>query len=273
MAEGKGQTEPALRRRLRADQRQAALTGSGTALVLGFVLIATAAAYVLGQRGLLAERVWQMALAAGLAVVVAKIALDLTLPVTDPWRLRRVLGEAFGPQMRQEGEVSRLARLVIEFRVRLAEAAAKAGRGRQRELAGVMLALDGWIDSLVMLAQDVAQHRGEARFQQGLARAARERRDEIGSRLTGAHETAAVALGGLSAQIESAEGYARRVEAAQLVLEGSIAAFGAVSGQLAQALTGGPLPDSAALLRQIDAERARIARQLAPAALDAPLAE
>lgn len=266
---------PALRRKLRAARIEAALTETGTALLLGFVLVAAAAAYVAGLRGLVLPSAWAIALGAGLPVVAGKMALDALDRSGDAARVRQVLSEAFGPDMAQDTELSRQARMVIEFRARLAEAEAKSGSVGRRSVAGLVLHLDRWLDGMVRLAHEIAAHRGEASFQSGLA--ARARCSEISARLTGADPFLVAQLQatqeGLIAQIAAAEGYARFVESGRLKLEQSVAAFGAVSGEVGRALSGAGTAQSATALFQrigeevgvVERQIARIAAQEAPA--------
>lgn len=268
---------PALRRKLRAARIEAALTQTGTALLLGFVLVAAAAAYVAGLRGLVLPSAWAIALGAGLPVVAGKMALDALDRSGDAARVRQVLSEAFGPDMAQDTELSRQARMVIEFRARLAEAEAKSGSVGRRSVAGLVLHLDRWLDGMVRLAHEIAVHRGEASFQSGLAARARARCSEISARLTGADPFLVAQLQatqeGLIAQIAAAEGYARFVESGRLKLEQSVAAFGAVSGEVGRALSGAGTAESATALFQrigeevgvVERQIARIAAQEAPA--------
>lgn len=266
---------PALRRKLRAARIEAALTQTGTALLLGFVLVAAAAAYVAGLRGLVLPSAWIIALGAGLPVVAGKMALDALDRSGDGARVRQVLSDAFGPDMARDAELSQQARMVIEFRARLAEAEAKSGSAGRRAVAGLVLNLDRWLDGMVRLAHEIAAHRGEAGFQSGLAARARGRHEEITARLPLADPALATqlraTLDGLSAQIAAAESYARFVETGRLKLEQSVAAFGAVSVEIGRSLTGaGSLGSATALFQRIGEEAGIVERQIARITQEAP---
>lgn len=269
MAAPKAKAARSLRHRLYQARLDAALTGTGSAVVLGFVIIASAATYVLGLRGFLRSDAWMVALGAGATVMVIKVGLDLIAPTADTARLRRVLIEAFGEDMRNDAELSRQARQAIEFRVRLAEAEERADRFSRRRVSAILAGLDIWMDGIVRLAHEVAAHRGEANFQSGLASKARERRKEMQSRATKAEGDATLTgqlrgtITGLDRQIAAAADYTRFVEAGRLKLESSVAAFGAVNGQLIMALADGREPEAIALTARIAEETAAIERHIA----------
>jgi hypothetical protein len=221
-----------------------ALTGTGTALLLGGVIIVSVLAYIAGERGMMRPEAWVYGLAAGLGVLVLKVVGELLERGEEAGLWRDVLTAEFGPDMRQDAEVSRLARQVIEFRVRLADAHAKAEAAERRRIAPNLSGLDVWIDGIVRLAREVSALRAEASFQSGLATRARSRRKEVQGQATGStdHELARQmerTVEGLGAQIATAEDVSRFVESGLLKLEQSVAAFGAACSQLVLALKRG----------------------------------
>lgn len=269
MAAPKAKAAHSLRQRLYKARLEAALTGTGSAVLLGFVIIASAATYVLGLRGFLRAEAWMVALGAGAFVMVIKVGLDLIAPTADTARLRRVLFDAFGDDMRNDAELSRQARQAIEFRVRLAEAEERADGISRRRVSAILVGIDTWMDGIVRLAHEVATHRGEANFQSGLASKARERRKEMQSRATKADGDMALTrqlrgtIDGLDRQITAAADYARFVEAGRLKLESSVAAFGAINGQVIMALADGRVPEATLITARISEETAAIERHIA----------
>lgn len=226
-----------LRRRLRAARIEAALTGPGTALILGGMILVAVLVYVLETRGLMRPGAWLIGLAAGLPVLALKVVFDLSDRADEADLWREVLAAAFGPEMRQDPEVSRQARQAIEFRARLADAEAKAGRAARARIAAFVPRLDPWLEAIVRLAREICAQRGEVTFQSGLATKARSRRAEVEARAGRAGDAdlaaeMAATLSGLGAQIASAEGFSRHVETGVLRLEHSVAAFGSVCSNL-----------------------------------------
>jgi hypothetical protein len=276
MAE-QGSQAAGVRRRFRASRIEAALTGPGTALILGGLLLAAVGAYVLERRGVLVPGAWAFGLAAGLPVLVLKVLGDLFDRDDDAAIWRDVLAAEFGPDMRLDPEVSRQARQVIEFRARLAEATARARPEARRRIAPLVPQLDPWIDGIVRLAREVSTQRSEAQFQSGLASKARSRQDQVQAR-AGSVPDAGLArqlsdtAAGLGAQIASAEGFSRHAEGGLLRLEQSVAAFGAACSQLslmlAQAGDADALPALAASMaegtRMVERDIARIGSQVPP---------
>ena len=244
-----------LRRRRRHARFAAALTGTGSALLLGFVLVASAASFVLGRHGVLAPGAWQIALGAGLAVFVLKATLDIALPPVDTTQLRQILADGFGTTMAQDAELTRQARMAIEFRARLADAEARARRSARHRLAAPLQRIDDWLDAIADLARQIAARSGEAAFQTGLAARARDRRRQLAASLdtadTGLRADTQRALEGLDAQIATAEGYGQFIAAGRLALETAVAEYGAVTGQLALALAGAQAQPSSEFLQRI----------------------
>jgi hypothetical protein len=232
----------AVRRRFRAIRTEAALTGTGTAVLLAGILLAAVGAYVAGLRGLIAPGAWAYGLAAGLPVLGLKVLGDLYERDDDAALWREALAAEFGPDMRLDPEVTRQARQAIEFRVRLAEAEAKAGSAARARIAPLVGRLDGWMDAIVRLAREVSTQRGEASFQSSLAARARSRQGEVQARAGAADDAElarqlAATAEGLGAQIASAEGFSRHAEGGLLQLEHAVAAFGAACSQLALELS------------------------------------
>ncbi len=270
----------ALGRRVRRLRLEGALMSTGNALLIGAIILGGAVTYVLGQNGQVRPDAWQIALMAGLPVLVLKMALDLTDRSGDAELWRSTLVEAFGKGMQADSELTRQARLAVELRTRLADAEARASRGARRAAAPVLARVDTWMDGMVQLARDIAAHRGEVTFQTGIASRARSRRQEMvktaaGDALDAQRQRT---IDGLSAQIASAEDYARFVEEGSLKLEHSVAALGAVTGQLTRFLAGGGWGDAPELLlTRIAAETDALDRQIralalspAPPALPSP---
>lgn len=258
----------AVRRRLRRARLSAALTMTGTALIMGGVIVSASLAYVMQTWGLLRDGAWAWGLAAGSTVVFAKVLADLFDHSNDAGLWRGVLQEAFGEGMRADTDVARQARLAIEFRTRLAAAEAEADAPSRRMVAADTRQLDAWLDGIVDLARRVASQRGEANFQSGLATRARQRRNEIASRMGEATDEAHAqrlqqAVRGVDAQIKAAENYARAVEAGYLQLEHAVGSFGAVCSQLALVLSQGNAASTPnAFLERIVAERDTVGQLL-----------
>lgn len=264
----------AIRRRFRAARIEAALTGPGTAIILGGLLLAAVGAYVAGLRGMLAPDAWIYGLAAGLPVLALKVWGDLYDRDDDAVVWRQVLTDAFGPEMRLDPEVTRQARQAIEFRVRLAEAEAKAGSAARARTAPLVARLDGWLDAIVRLAREVSTQRGEASFQSSLATRARSRQGEVKARAgTAGDDDLARQLEataqGLGAQIASAEGFSRHAEGGLLRLEHAVAAFGAACSQLVLDLLRGD-GSAAGLAPTMTAEIGMIERDIARLGAEAP---
>jgi hypothetical protein len=257
-----------VRRRLRAARQDAALTGTGTAMVAACVILLTVTGYVLQTWGLLRPGAWAWGLGAGVCVLAGKVALDLFDRSADALHWRSVLSDAFGDGMRADAEVARQARLAIEFRTRLADAEGRADRAALRRIEPELSRLDGWLDGIVELARRVAAQRGEAAFQSGLAARARQRRTEIGAKAGATGDPVLAAqlrqtAEGLEAQIRAAEGYVRSVEASHLRLEHAVGSFGAICSQLALLLSeSGDADVPAALTNRIGAESADVGRQI-----------
>jgi hypothetical protein len=272
-----GSQASGVRRRFRRYRTEAALTGPGTALILGGLMLAAVGAYVLERRGVLVPGAWVWGLLAGLPVLVLKVLGDLFDRDDDAAVWREVLAAEFGSDMRLDPEVSRQARQVIEFRARLAEATARARPEARRRIAPLVPQLDPWADGIVRLAREVSTQRSEAQFQSGLASKARSRQDQVQARAgtvpdAGLARQLSDTAAGLGAQIASAEGFSRHAEGGLLRLEQSVAAFGAACSQLslmlAQAGDAGAVPALAASLaegtRMVERDIARIGSQVPP---------
>jgi hypothetical protein len=259
----------ALRRRFRAARIERAFTGVGTAVITGGVIIAATTAYVLQSWDMLRTGTWAWALAAGLSVLVLKIAADLFDREDDADLWRSVLTAEFGEGMRDDADVTRQARLAIEFRVRLATAEARATVAARRLIADLQPRLDSWLDGIVRLARRVAAQRGEARFQSGLASRTAQRIGQIRAQAAGASDQAHAAqlqatADGLTAQMQAAEGLQRFLDSGYLKLENSVATFGTLTSQLVLILSRGAEDGGRGRIdAQIGEEIAAVERQLA----------
>ena len=239
---------PSLRRRLFRRRLSGTLAGRGTALALGAVLIVTAAAYVLGVRGVLAPVAWQAGLAAGLGFVVLRAVLGLVGQRDDPSALREVLAEHFGPEIRADPEVTRLARQAIEQRLQLAEAQALAPTRLARAVDAILPSLDQRLDVIAAEARAAVTGRGAARFQAGMAQLARRRLTEATRIADGAESeasaTARKVVDGLTAQVQASGGLVAHAEHRLMALDHAVAEFGTVVAQVLLSLSRG---DQAAL--------------------------
>jgi hypothetical protein len=219
-----------LRRRLFRARLGATLTGRGTALALGAVLLITASAYVLGVRGVLGPQAWKAGLAAGAGFAMLRAVLGLFDTRDDPDLLREALASHFGEEIRDDHEVTRLSRQVIEQRLQLATAIAAAAPDLARKASRLLPALDGRIDLIVGKARSAATRRGTARFQAGMAQLAKQRLTEV-SRIAEASDsrnaaTARKAADGLSAQVEATTGLVDHAENRLMVLDHAVAEYG-----------------------------------------------
>lgn len=226
-----------VRRQLHTVRLNAALINTGTAVIAGGIIVSASFAYVLQTWDLLRTGAWAWGLGAGGLVLGVKVLLDSFDSSEDSILWREVLTKAFGDGMRMDSDVARQARLAIEFRTRLAAAEARADRDARRLVSVYLPYLDTWLDRIVELARRMASQRGEASFQSGLATRARQRRNEIASKIGQATDAALArqllqTASGLDAQIGAAEGYARSVETGYLRLEKAVGAFGAVCTEL-----------------------------------------
>jgi hypothetical protein len=209
-----------LRRRLAMARIEAALVSPANALLIGMSGIAAVGCLVAEGRGLLAAGTWAVAAGAGAVVLAGKVALDLRDRAQDDGLWRAQLARGFGARMRDDPEVTRLARTAIEYRVRLAMAEARAPRAARRGLAPLLPRIDLWLEGLMRLAQQVATLRADSRFHVAMGARNRQRLAEVGS---GA---------GLDAQVRAADGFGQLAEEALARLENAVAAFGAATSQL-----------------------------------------
>lgn len=267
----------ALQRRLRRARLDTVLFAPANAVLLGGSGIAAAACYAAELRGLLNPGTWPWALAAGVAVLAVKVALDLRDRRGDDLLWRGLLARVFGDSMREDPEVTRQARMAIEFRVRLAMAETRAPRALRRQAAPVLARLDHWLDGIVRLAQDVASLRAEARFQAALGSRSRQRSGEIGAAAQGLADAARAArlqqaAGALEAHARASAAFDSFVADALLQLEAAVGAFGAATSDLMLALRrGGSAPGGldATIGREaaaVEAQIAAIDRRLPPPA-------
>lgn len=219
-----------LRRRLFWARFWATLAGRGTALALGAVLLVTASAYVLGQRGVLGPLAWQAGLAAGGGFALLRAVLGLFGSKEDPDLLRQVLAELFGDEIRDDPNVTRLARQVIEQRVQLSKAVTDARGVIARRISRLMPALDDRLDLIAHAARKAANRRVTARFQAGMAQLAQQRLTEVSSLATAADpDTAATArraADGLAAQVEATGGLVAHAEGRLMELDQAVAEYG-----------------------------------------------
>ncbi|MCX7299152.1 MAG: hypothetical protein NTX73_01985 [Rhodobacterales bacterium] len=262
-------TSPSVvRARFRAARTEAALTGTGTALIGAGVGLAALLTWLAEGRGMLQPETWPLALGGGAVVLAIKAALDLLDRDDDADLWRHVLTQAFGDDMRSDGDVARQARLAIEFRTRLAAAEAKAGRTARHSVNLLMLRIDHFMDCIVDLARQTAIERGESRFQTGLSSRSGQRLSQIESQVTTAHDPAHArrlqdAANGLSSHVRAVDGLARRVEDSYLRLERAVAALGAVTSEIILDLSRGrTVPQAGALDAQIAGEILRIRSEL-----------
>jgi hypothetical protein len=240
-----------VRMRLVLARIEAALTQVANALILGGTGIAAVICAVAESRGLLNAGTWGVVLAGGLGVLCLKIAADLRDRAADDAVWRAALGQAFGTTMRDDAEVTRLARMAIEYRVRLATAEARAGRAARARLAPVLPRVDVWLTGIVRLARQVAALRADARFHTAMAGRARE----------GAGP-------GVAAQVRAGQGFGEAATAALARLENAVGAFGAAASQLVLALAhpevAGPFLTDARIAEEIAAVEAELAAQPPP---------
>ncbi len=225
------------RRRLRAARIEAAVTNAGTALLAGGTGIAAVVCYVAEVRGWLHPGTWAVVLAGGGVVTPCKAYFDFRDRSTDGELWRQILIREFGDDMRRDNEAAKLARLAIEFRVRLSEAEAKAAPALVRQVAVPLPRVDDWLDLIVGLAQKVASLRGEARFQAGIAGRARQRVADIEAQARVARDPAQASRLGetaraLSAQVRAFDGFNQYVDDGYLRLEHAVGAFSAACSQL-----------------------------------------
>jgi hypothetical protein len=232
-----------LKRKFHLARAEAALTDTATALLIGGTGIAAVLARVAETRDLLNPGTWAWVLLAGGVVTAGKIALDLRDRRRAGAVWRKLLVQSFGPDMRADSEASRLARVAIEFRVRLAEAEAVAPRDARARVDDILPRLDTWVELIVALAREVAGLRGEARFQSGLATRVRSRLAEIEGRLDGTDRTQRARLletaRALSAQVRSFDAFNAFVDDGALRLEHAVGAFSAAVSQIVLELSRG----------------------------------
>lgn len=244
-----------LRRRLFRARLAATFAGRGTALALGSVLLITASAYVLGVRGVLGAQAWQAGLAAGAGFAMLRAVFGLFGGQDDPDLLREALASHFGPEVRDDHEVTRLSRQVIEQRLQLATAMAAAPADLARKASRLLPALDRRIDLIVGEARSAATRRGTARFQAGMAQLAQQRLTEV-SRIAATPEssnavTARKAADGLSAQVEATTGLVAHAEDRLMVLDHSVAEFGTLVTRTLLALSKADIAGLDALARDL----------------------
>jgi hypothetical protein len=230
-----------LRRRLFRRRVEAALTDRGSGLALGAVIVVTAAAYVLGVRGVLAPTAWQAGLVAGGAFVLLRSALRLFGGREDPALLREVLTTHFGEEIRNDPDVSRLSRQAIEQRLQLSDALASAPSALARAGEALLPPLDLRLDQIASEARAAALRRAGARFQAGMAQLANQRLTEV-SRIAKTSsdekaEAARKAADWLSAQVEASGGVVSHAEDRLLALDHAVADFGTVVARALLALS------------------------------------
>lgn len=231
-------------RRLRAARIEAALTNTGTALLTGATGVVASICLVGELRGSLNPGTWAMVLALGTAVTLGKAYFDFRDRSNEGGLWRSILIREFGDDMRSDGEAARLARLAIEFRVRLSEAEASADPAHAQNVITLLPRVDDWLDQIVGLARKVAALRGEARFQAGLATRAKDRLAQIAAQArssTGsAHEGQLLETArALSAQVNAFDGFSRYVDDGFLRLEHAVGAFTAACSQIVLELSRG----------------------------------
>jgi hypothetical protein len=217
-----GTSASALRGQLLRARIEAALVSPANAVLIGLSGIAGVSCLVAESRGWLNPGTWAVAGGAGAAVLAGKVALDLRDRASDDALWRGLLAKGFGDSMRNDPDVTRLARTAIEYRVRLAVAEAQASRAAARSLRPLLPRLDAWLEEVMRLARQVAMIRTDSRFHTAMGARNRERLAEVGAGL-GA---------GLDAQVRAAEGFGKVADDGLLRLENAVAALGAASSQL-----------------------------------------
>ena len=247
-----GTSARALRGRVMLARIEAALVSPANAVLIGLSGIAGVSCLMAESRGWLNPGTWAVASGAGAAVLTGKVALDLRDRAGDDALWRGLLARGFGETMREDAEVTRLARTAIEYRVRLAIAEARAARAAARKLRPLLLRLDAWLDGIMRLARQVATLRADSRFHVAMGARNRQRLAEVGAG-QGA---------GLDAQVRAAEGFGKVADDGLLRLENAAAAFGAASSQLmldlapAQGLDGSDVIEAriSAAIRDVETE-------------------
>jgi vacuolar-type H+-ATPase subunit E/Vma4 len=232
-----------------------AVADRGSALALGAVLLVTAAAYVLGVRGLVAPAAWQAGLAAGGAFVLLRAILGLATQRDDPNLLRDVLTTHFGEEIRADPDVTRLSRQAIEQRLQLSAAQVEAPRPLAKVIDGMLPALNQRLDLIAAEARAAASGRGAARFQAGMAQLAQQRLTEV-SRIAKAADTDRAALArkaadGLTAQVAASGGVVAEAEDRLIVLDQAVADFSTAVARALLALSKGDRDGLAALARDL----------------------
>jgi hypothetical protein len=270
MTTGIAATSPSVvRSRFRAARTEAALTGNGTAIIGSGVGLAALLTWLGEGRGMIQPGTWPLVLGGGVAVLVIKIALDLVDRDDDADLWRYVLTDAFGDDMRSDGDVARQARLAIEFRTRIAAAEARAGRSARHSVSVLMQRIDHLLDAIVDLARQTAVERGEVRFQIGLSSRSGQRLTEIAKQVSMIHDPAHArrlrdTAEGLASHVRAADGLARRVDDSYLRLERAVATLGAVTPDIVLTLSRGrPAAGTGALDAQVAAEIRAIRSEMA----------
>lgn len=241
-------TGEGIQRRFRFARVEAALTDTTTALLMGGTGIVAVIAAVAETRGVLNAGTWIWVVIAGAMVTLGKIALDFRDKRKAGTVWRNLLNQSFGEDMRSDGESARLARIAIEFRVRLAEAEAAAPLSAQERIAGVLPRLDQWVELIIELARKVAGLRSEARFQAGLAVRVRSRLAEIEGRMAEVEPAQRARLAetahALAGQVNSFDAFNTFVEEGALRLEHAVGVFSAAVSQIVLELSQGELKGS-----------------------------
>lgn len=232
---------------MRRARIEAAAFSLTVAAVIALTIILGAAAYVAELRGILRPGAAAAVALVGFAVVAALVILGLFDRSNDASLWRGVLRAHFGGRALRDPEVARQADLAVEFRRRLAEAEAKAGRTGVALVQEPLGALDSWLDGIARLAQRVGGLAEEARFHARLADEARARLCEIETQaaLTADAATARqlrATAEGLSGQIRTNERFVHFVHGGHLRLEHAVAALGTITAQLVMALSRGEDP-------------------------------
>lgn len=245
----------ALRWRLTLARIEASLTATANAVLLGGTGIAAVTCFVAESRGFLNPGTWALVALAGGVVLAGKIALDLRDRAGDDHVWRAALGQAFGTTMRDDPDVTRLARTAIEYRVRLATAEVRAPRASRARLGTILPRVDVWLQGILKLARQVAALRTDARFHTAMAGQSRARRD---------------AGAGVAAQVRAGDGFGQAADAALRRLENAVGAFGAASSQMVLALSHTELGGPGLTQAQIAMEIASVEAELATPSLPEP---
>jgi len=266
---GSGRAGDKWQRRLLRARIEAALTNTGTALLIGATGVVAVICFVGELRGSLNSGTWALVLALGAAVVLCKAYFDFGDRSNEGVLWRGILVRDFGDDMHNDGQAARLARLAIEFRVRLSAAEASADPAHAEKVTLLLPRVDVWLDQIVALARKLASLRGEARFQAGLAARAKDRLAQIAEQAHAARDSThkdqlLETARALSAQVDAFDSFSQYVDDGSLRLEHAVGALTAACSQLVlelsrdgNGLTAGSITEPAQISVRIGTEMAK----------------